>query len=148
MGASEDWIYDKNPLPTRSFFLIPNSSILDKGLSKAPLEGIHMGRCELTGKGPVVKNLVSHSNIKTKTIAQPNIQKKRLFSQALGQLVTLRVAASAIRDMEHTGGFDKYVLSRDEEKLSKRALAVRSRIRAKMTSKKAGKKSATKKTEA
>jgi large subunit ribosomal protein L28 len=104
-----------------------------------------MGRCELTGTGPVVKNLVSHSNIKTKTIAQPNIQKKRLFSQALGTLVTLRVAASAIRDMEHTGGLDKYILSRDEEKLSKRALAVRSRIRSKMSSKK---KTAKKKTEA
>lgn len=92
-----------------------------------------MGRCELTGKGPVVKNLVSHSNIKTKSTAQPNIQKKRLFSQALGQLVTLRVATSAIRDMEHTGGLDKYILSRCEEKLSKRALAVRSRIRSKMS---------------
>lgn len=95
-----------------------------------------MSRCELTGKGPVVKNLVSHSNIKTKSIAQPNIQKKRLFSQALGHLVTLRVATSAIRDMEHIGGLDKYILSRNEAKLSKRALAVKSRIRLKMSPKK------------
>jgi len=94
-----------------------------------------MSRCELTGKSPVVKNLVSHSNIKTKTIAQPNIQKKRIFSQALGQLVTLRVATSAIRDMEHVGGLDKYILGRDEEKLSKRALAIKSRIRAKIAKK-------------
>lgn len=91
-----------------------------------------MGRCELTGKGPVVKNLVSHSNIKTKAISQPNIQKKRLFSQTLGQLVTLRVAASAIRDMEHSGGFDKFLLNQREENLSKRALAVKSRIRQKI----------------
>ena len=33
-----------------------------------------MARCELTGKGPVVKNLVSHSNIKTKSTANANIQ--------------------------------------------------------------------------
>jgi large subunit ribosomal protein L28 len=91
-----------------------------------------VGRCELTGKSPVVKNLVSHSNIKTKTISQPNIQKKRLFSHALGQLVTLRVAASAIRDMEHVGGLDKYILKLEENTLSKRALAVRNRIRNKM----------------
>jgi large subunit ribosomal protein L28 len=91
-----------------------------------------VGRCELTGKSPVVKNLVSHSNIKTKTISQPNIQKKRLFSQALGQLVTLRVAASAIRDMEHVGGLDKFILKQEEKTLSKRALAVRNRIRTKM----------------
>lgn len=95
-----------------------------------------MGRCELTGKSPVVKNLVSHSNIKTKSISQPNIQKKRLFSQALGQLVTLRVAASAIRDMEHAGGLDKFVLGQKDETMSKRALAVKARIRTKLAGKK------------
>jgi large subunit ribosomal protein L28 len=95
-----------------------------------------MSRCELTGKSPVVKNLVSHSNIKTKTIAQPNIQKKRVFSQALGGLVTLRIATSAIRDIDHVGGLDKYILGRDEAKLSKRALAVKNRIQNKISAKK------------
>lgn len=95
-----------------------------------------MGRCELTGKGPVVKNLVSHSNIKTKSTAQPNIQKKRLFSQALGQMVTLRVAASTIRDMEHTGGLDKYILNSKDESLSKRAGVIKARIRSKLLGKK------------
>jgi large subunit ribosomal protein L28 len=95
-----------------------------------------VGRCELTGKSPVVKNLVSHSNIKTKTISQPNVQRKRLFSRTLGQLVTLQVATSAIRDMEHMGGFDKFVLNLDEKKLSKRALAVKKLIRNKMTARK------------
>lgn len=95
-----------------------------------------MGRCELTGKKPVVKNLVSHSNIKTKSISQPNIQKKRLFSQALGGLVTLRVATSAIRDMEHVGGLDKYILGRDGALLSKRALTLQAKIRQKLTGKK------------
>ena len=91
-----------------------------------------MSRCELTGKGPVVKNLVSHSNIKTKSINQPNVQKKRMFSQALGTLITLRVAASTIRDMEHSGGLDKYLMGQNEASLSKRALAIKSRIRRKM----------------
>jgi len=95
-----------------------------------------MGRCELTGKSPIVKNLVSHSNIKTKSISQPNIQKKRLFSPSLGQLVTLRVAASTIRDMEHVGGLDKLIMKLDEDKFSKRALAVKSRIRQKIAAKK------------
>ncbi len=98
-----------------------------------------MGRCELTGKGPVVKNLVSHSYIKTKSTAQPNIQKKRLFSQALGNMVTLRIAASAIRDMEHVGGLDQYILGLNELKLSKRAASVKAKIRAKLVGKKAKK---------
>lgn len=91
-----------------------------------------MPRCELTGKGPVVKNLVSHSNIKTKSTAQPNVQKKRLFSRTLNELVTLRIATSAVRDMEHMGGLDKFLLNQDENILSKRALAVRNRIRKKI----------------
>ena len=68
---------------------------------------------------------------------QPNVQKKRLFSRILNQMVRLQVATSAIRDMEHTGGFDKFVLNQDDKTLSKRALDVKNRIRRKMTAKKA-----------
>jgi len=92
-----------------------------------------MARCELTGKSPVVKNLVSHSNIKTKSIAMPNIQKKRLYSSILDQSVSLKVATSTLKSMEHSGGFDKYILNQPEDGLSKRALAVQSRIRKKIT---------------
>lgn len=91
-----------------------------------------MSRCELTGKSPVVKNLVSHSNIKTKSTALPNIQRKRIFSKTLNQFVRLQVAASAIRDMEHMGGFDTFILNQKETVLSPRALDVRNRIRRKM----------------
>lgn len=96
-----------------------------------------MSRCELTGKGPVVKNLVSHSNIKTKSTALPNVQKKRIFSRVLNQMVRLQIATSAIRDMEHMGGFDKFILNLDDAKLSKRAAAVKARIRRKMSAGKA-----------
>lgn len=95
-----------------------------------------MSRCEITGKGPVVKNLVSHSNIKTKSTAQPNVQKKRIFSRVLNQMVRLQIATSAIRDMEHMGGFDNFLLNADDAKLSKRALAVKMRMKKKLSSKK------------
>jgi large subunit ribosomal protein L28 len=91
-----------------------------------------MSRCELTGKSPAVKNLVSHSNIKTKSTAQPNIQKKRVFSKTLNSMVRLKLATSTIRDMEHMGGFDTFILNQDDKSLSKRALEVRNRIRRKM----------------
>lgn len=94
-----------------------------------------MARCEITGKGPVVKNLVSHSNIKTKSIAQPNIQQKRVFSSILNGMVSLKMAASTIKDMEHCGGFDKFLLRADTEKMSKRALAVRGRIQTRLRKK-------------
>ena len=87
-----------------------------------------MSRCELSGKGPVVKNLVSHSNIKTKFRAQPNIQKKQIFSTALGRLIRFQIATSTLRDMEHQGGLDTYILNQSDKNLSRRALAVKGKI--------------------
>ena len=94
-----------------------------------------MARCELSGKGPVVKNKVSHSNIKTKSRANPNVQKKKLHSGTLNEMVSLSVATSTLRSLEHMGGLDRYILRQDESKLSKRALEVRKRIRAKLSMK-------------
>lgn len=87
-----------------------------------------MARCELTGKDRVIKNLVSHSNIKTKTVALPNIQQKRIFSKVLNEMVNLKMATSTIRSMEHMGGLDTYILNLPEKSMSKRALDVRRRI--------------------
>lgn len=91
-----------------------------------------MSRCELSGKSPVVKNLVSHSNIKTKSTAMPNVQRKRIFSKTLNQMVRLYMATSTIRDMEHTGGFDKYILNQSDDVLSQRAMDIKARIRRKI----------------
>jgi len=91
-----------------------------------------MARCELSGKSPVVKNLVSHSNIKTKSVANPNIQRKQLYSQALNEYVSFKVATSTIRTIENKGSFDSYILKQDQDKLSKRAVTLRNRIRRKL----------------
>lgn len=94
-----------------------------------------MSRCELTGKRPMVKHLVSHSNRKTKSKSNPNVQSKRLFSKALDEMVRLQVATKAIKDMEHMGGLDQFILNQDDAKLSKRALEVKTRIRRKLATK-------------
>ena len=93
-----------------------------------------MAKCELSGKGPVAKNIVSHSNIKNKTIANPNVQQKRLFSDTLDRLVSLKVATSTMRTIEHVGGFDRYVVKADDSVLSKRAKTVKSQILKKLRS--------------
>lgn len=87
-----------------------------------------MARCELTGKGPIASNLVSHSNIKTKTRSHANVQYKRCYSHALSQFVRFKVATSTIKSMEHRGSFDKFILSQPDDVLSKRALTVKKRI--------------------
>lgn len=87
-----------------------------------------MPRCELTGKQPEVKNLVSHSNIKTKSVAIPNVQQKRLFSNVLQEMVNLKLATSTIRSIDHMGSLDKFVLNQPDNSLSKRALTLKTRM--------------------
>ncbi len=94
-----------------------------------------MSLCELTGKGPVVKNLVSHSNIKTKSRALPNIQKKRIFSKSLNQMVCFRLATSTLRTIEHKGGFDNFILTQPDQFLSQRARVVKRRLKLKLEKK-------------
>jgi large subunit ribosomal protein L28 len=93
--------------------------------------------CELSGKKPIIKNLVSHSNIKTKKQVQPNVQKKRIFSKSLNQMVRLSMATSTIRSMEHQGGLDPFIVNQKDSLLSPRALEVKRRILSKMRSSKA-----------
>lgn len=97
-----------------------------------------MSRCELSGKGPVVKNRVSHSNIKTKFRVQPNIQRKQVFSSALGRMVRFYMATSTIRSLEHKGGFDTFILNQADPKLSKRALETKRKIKALLSKKTKG----------
>ncbi len=87
-----------------------------------------MARCELTGKSPVVKNLVSHSNIKTKSRALPNVQSKRFFSHQLNEFVRLKVAVSTIKNIDKQGNFDDFVMKQPRKNLSSKALFVQKRI--------------------
>ena len=87
-----------------------------------------MPRCELTGKAPEVKNLVSHSNIKTKSVALPNVQQKRLFSALLGRMISLKLASSTIKSIDHVGSIDKFILNQEDSRLSKRALSLKTRM--------------------
>lgn len=59
--------------------------------------------CQLTGKRPITGNNVSHSNRKTKRRFVPNVQKKRFYIQEQDRWVTLRVSASAIRNINKLG---------------------------------------------
>jgi large subunit ribosomal protein L28 len=87
-----------------------------------------VARCELTGKGPKVKNLVSHSNIKTKSKVLPNVQYKRLFSTALNQMIRFKLATSTLKSIEHSGNLDSFLLQQNDKNLSTRALDFKRRI--------------------
>ncbi len=90
-------------------------------------------RCELTGKGPMVGNNVSHANNKTKRRFLPNLVNVTLQSEALNQNVRLRISANALRSVEHRGGLDAFLAKADERELSQRARLLKKQIAKKAT---------------
>ncbi|ARP94865.1 50S ribosomal protein L28 [Bordetella genomosp. 13] len=59
--------------------------------------------CQVTGKGPMVGNNVSHANNKTKRRFLPNLQSRRFWVESENRWVRLRVTASAIRTIDKNG---------------------------------------------
>ena len=59
--------------------------------------------CELTGKGPLVGNHVSHSNRKTKRRFLPNLQTKKFYIPEEDKWITLRVSTSALKNINKKG---------------------------------------------
>ena len=81
--------------------------------------------CELTGKGPMVGNNVSHANNKTKRRFLPNLNDVTLQSEALGRGFKLRISASALRTVDHRGGLDAFLAKAKDAELSARALKIK-----------------------
>ena len=91
-------------------------------------------RCELTGKGVMTGNTVSHALNRTRRRFLPNLLNVTLISDTLGRSVKLRVSANALRSVEHRGGLDAFLIKADESELSDNARALRKEIRAALAS--------------
>jgi large subunit ribosomal protein L28 len=91
-------------------------------------------RCELTGKGLLVGNNVSHANNKTKRIYRPNLQAISLVSESLGNAYTLKISMNALRSVDKNGGLDPFLLKSRDSVLSTKALRLKRAI-AKKTAK-------------
>ena len=86
-------------------------------------------RCELTGKGVLTGNNVSHANNKTRRRFLPNLCNVSLLSDALGKKISLKVSAQALRTVEYKGGLDEFLLKAKDNVLSDRALKVKQLIK-------------------
>ncbi|MCZ7558422.1 MAG: 50S ribosomal protein L28 [Bacteroidia bacterium] len=60
-------------------------------------------KCQITGKGPLVGNNVSHAHNRTKRRQLPNLQKKRIYVPELKRFITVRVSARAIKTINKNG---------------------------------------------
>jgi large subunit ribosomal protein L28 len=81
--------------------------------------------CELTGKGPMTGNNVSHANNRTKRRFLPNLNDVSLQSEALGRAFKLRISAAALRTVDHRGGLDAFLAKAKDDELSARALKIK-----------------------
>ena len=59
--------------------------------------------CQVTGKGPMVGNKVSHANNRTKRRFLPNLQYRRFWVESENRFVRLRVSNAGLRVIDKTG---------------------------------------------
>jgi large subunit ribosomal protein L28 len=74
-------------------------------------------RCQITGKGVLTGNNVSHANNHTRRRFLPNLQETSLLSDVLGTDVKLRMSTRAIRTVERNGGIDAFLLGTPDRNL-------------------------------
>lgn len=91
-------------------------------------------RCELTGKGVMTGNNVSHALNRTRRRFLPNLLNVTLISDVLGRSVKLRISANALRTVEHRGGLDAFLLKANDDELSPNALTLKREVRAALAS--------------
>ena len=91
-------------------------------------------RCELTGKGVMTGNNVSHALNRTRRRFLPNLLNVTLLSDVLGRSVKLRISANALRTVEHRGGLDAFLLKANDDDLSPNALTLKREVRAALAS--------------
>ena len=59
--------------------------------------------CQVTGKGPMVGNNVSHANNKTKRRFLPNLHYRRFWVESENRWVRLRISNAALRLIDKVG---------------------------------------------
>lgn len=87
--------------------------------------------CELTGKGVMTGNNVSHAHNKTRRRFLPNLTKATLISDILGRSVNLKISTHALRSVEHNHGLDNFLLKARDADLSAKALKLKKEIKKK-----------------
>lgn len=86
-------------------------------------------RCELTGKGVLAGNNVSHAKNRSRRRFLPNVQEVSLLSDVLGRPVRLKISRQAQRSVDHNGGLDNFLMKAKDNNLSLRARRLKRQVR-------------------
>lgn len=84
--------------------------------------------CELTGKGPMSGNNVSHANNKTRRRFLPNLNDVTLQSEVLKRGIKMRISAAALRSVDHRGGLDMFLAKAKDIELSASMLKIKKEV--------------------
>lgn len=85
-------------------------------------------RCQMTGKGVLTGNNVSHANNKSRRRFLPNLQETSLLSDVLNAAVRVRLSTRALRTIEHNGGLDSFLIGTPNRNLPEEAQVLKRRI--------------------
>jgi len=88
--------------------------------------------CELTEKGVLTGNNVSHSKRKTRRRFLPNLQQITVRSDILQRFFKMRISTTALKSIESNGGFDSFILSTNNATLSPNASKIKKEIMSKL----------------
>ena len=115
-------------MSTDSFHLTPGLGVIKKrrsvgNFAHANIRKIKLmaRRCELTGKGVMTGNNVSHAHNKPRRRFIPNVQDMALHSDTLGRAVRFKICVSTLRTIEKKGGLDAYLSDAKDNHLSLKA---------------------------
>lgn len=94
-------------------------------------------RCSITGKGVLTGNNVSHANNKSRRRFLPNLQETSVLSDALGQMVRLKVTTRGLKTIEHNGGLDAFLLTTNDSVLPQESRRLKKRVQSALAKKQA-----------
>jgi len=90
---------------------------------KRSQSGLFHGKMRQSG------NNVPFSKHKTKRTWLPNVQQKRLHSEALGERVKLKLTTRALKTIKKYGGLDNYLLNTKTDLLGQQGMRLRVLVR-------------------
>ena len=77
-------------------------------------------------------NKVSHANNKTRRRFLPSVQVMRLYSEALGRMISLKLSTHGMRTVEHKGGLDAFLVNTPTSKLDQDLRSIKTEVEAKI----------------
>lgn len=77
-------------------------------------------------------NKVSHANNKTRRRFLPSVQTMRLYSEALGRMISLKLSTHGMRTVEHKGGLDAFLVKTPTTKLDQELRSIKAEVENKL----------------